>query len=100
MTNGLAAWLSKTISHVLPSGGDLATAAVPTLPEAPARFSMMMVAPSRCCSVGWISRIMASVDPAGGEGTTILIVPDGQLCARATSGAATPATMRDRLGSI
>jgi hypothetical protein len=48
----LAAWLSNTASQVLPSGGDFATAAVPTLPEAPDRFSMMMVVPSRCWSVG------------------------------------------------
>jgi hypothetical protein len=58
--------LSNTTSQVFPSGGDFATAAVPTLPDAPARFSMITVAPSRCCSAGWIIRIIASVEPPGG----------------------------------
>jgi hypothetical protein len=62
----LAAWLSNTITQELPSGGDLATAAVPTLPEAPGRFSIMMVAPSRCCRSGCTSRAITSVEPAGG----------------------------------
>jgi hypothetical protein len=62
----LAAWLSNTSSQLLPSGGALATAAVPTLPDAPARLSMMMVVPSRRCRSGWISRAITSVEPAGG----------------------------------
>ena len=78
----------------------MAAAAVPTLPEAPALLSMMMVAPSLSCSVGWISRMMASVDPAGGYGTTILITPEGQLCALAAKGAATAPARTARLVSV
>jgi hypothetical protein len=58
--------LSNTASQVAPSAGDFATEAVPTLPEAPERFSMMTVTPSRCCKPGCTSRMIASVDPPGG----------------------------------
>ena len=46
--NGLTAWVSNTNTQLLPSGGDLATWAVPRLPEAPGLFSMITVAPSLC----------------------------------------------------
>jgi|GEM_PF-1668924 len=54
------------MSQVLPSGGDFATQAVPTLPEAPARFSMITVVLSLSCSGTCTSRMMASEDPPGG----------------------------------
>jgi hypothetical protein len=62
----LAAWLSNTISQLLPSAGALATAAVPTLPDAPARFSTMTVVASRSCRQGCTRRAITSVDPPGG----------------------------------
>jgi hypothetical protein len=61
---------------------------------------MMMVAPSRCCKCGWIRRAIVSVDPPGGYATTILILPEGQLCACAVSGATSAARNTDRLESI
>ena len=79
-TNGFAAWLSNTMSQVPPSGGDFATAAVPTLPDAPARFSMITFVPSRCWRQGCTSRAITSVEPPGGYGTTSLMVPAGQPC--------------------
>jgi hypothetical protein len=54
------------MSQLLPSAGALATAAVPTLPDAPARFSTMTVVASRSCRHGWTSRAITSVDPPGG----------------------------------
>src|SRR5258705_4160952 len=77
---GFAAWLSNPMSQVPPSGGDFATAAVPTLPDAPARFSMIRFVPSRCWRQGWTSRAITSVEPPGGYGTTSLRVPAGQPC--------------------
>jgi hypothetical protein len=40
--------------------------AVPTLPEAPARFSTITVVPSFSCSATCASRMIASLDPPGG----------------------------------
>src|ERR1700712_1504752 len=101
--NGLTAWVSNTKSHVLPSGADFATAAVPALPDPPDLFSMTMVAPSRCCSPVCTRRAIGSTVPPGGNGTTILIMPDGQPCAPAVllhvrNGAnAAPATIDRRV---
>src|SRR3954468_23923875 len=81
--NGLTAWVSNTNSQVLPSGADFATDAVPALPDPPDLFSMTMVAPRRCCSPFCTRRAIGSTVPPGGNGTTILTMPDGQFCARA-----------------
>src|SRR5581483_3290320 len=92
--NGLTAWVSNTNTQLLPSGLAFATAAVPTLPEAPGRFSMMMVAPpSFSCMRGCTSRAIGSTLPPGGNGTMILMTPDGQVCACAAKGAASGAAM-------
>src|SRR5262249_8187800 len=88
------------MAQVLPSGDDFATAAVPMLPPPPARFSIMTVAPSRCCMCGWIKRAIVSVDPPGGDGTTILILPAGQFCALAAHGAVSAPRIRQRLGNM
>ena len=79
--NGLTAWVSNTNTQLLPSGGDFATAPVPTLPEAPGRFSTMTVAPSFCCRPGCAMRAIGSTVPPGGNGTTMRMVPDGQAAA-------------------
>src|SRR5262245_47376276 len=88
------------MAQVLPSGEDFATAAVPMLPPPPARFSIMTVAPSRCCMCGWTKRAIMSVDPPGGYGTTILILPAGQFWACAAHGAISAPRSRQRLESI
>src|SRR5262249_44212085 len=54
------------MSQFLPAGADLTTAAAATLPDAPDRFSTMIVVASRSCRHGWMSRAMTSVDPPGG----------------------------------
>ena len=101
--NGLTAWVSNTNSQVLPSGADFATDAVPALPDPPDLFSMTMVAPRRCCSPVCTSRAIGSTVPPGGNGTTILMMPDGQFCAcaprlRAKNGAsAAPAIIERRV---
>ena len=94
---GLTAWVSNTISQVLPSGGALATTALPVLPEAPVRFSITIVAPRRCDRPACARRATASTEPPGGNGTTIRIGPEGQLCARAASGASAAASTTERL---
>jgi hypothetical protein len=66
------------IEHHQP-GIAFATAAVPVLPEAPVRFSTTTVTPSRCPRPACASRATASTEPPGGNGTMILIGPDGQL---------------------
>ena len=76
--NGLTAWVSNTISHDIPSGGDFATAPEPVEPDAPGRFSTMTLAPSRCCSPVWTRREIVSTDPPAGKGTTMRMVPDGR----------------------
>ncbi len=98
--NGLTAWVSNTNTQLLPSGGALATIAVPMLPEAPGLFSMMMVVPSFCCRPGCTIRAIGSTVPPGGNGTmTRVTLPD---CARAreTNGAAAAPSMRVRLVSF
>src|SRR5580704_2355160 len=80
------------MSHVVPSGGDFATAAVPVLPEAPVRFSTTTVTPSRCARPACASRATASTEPPGGNGTTILIGPGGQVSACAASACAASAS--------
>src|SRR6185436_15012028 len=100
---GLTEWVSNTNSQVLPSGGDLANTAVPAAPDAPGLFSMMMLAPSRCCSPVCTSRASASVEPPGGNGTMKRIGPLGQFCAcapDAANGAAAAPMMTDRLVSL
>src|SRR5580704_1698297 len=94
---GLTACVSNTMSQVLPSGGAFATTALPVLPDAPVRFSITTVAPRRCAKPACASRATASTEPPGGNGTTILIGPDGQLCARAASGASAAANTTKRL---
>jgi hypothetical protein len=97
----LTAWVSNTNSQVLPSGADFATAPAPVLPEAPGRFSMMTVAPRRCCRPVCARRAIGSTVPPGGNGTMIFITPDGQFCAlaillRVSNGAATAPTRMER----
>src|SRR5580765_4854054 len=91
-SDGLTAWVSKTMSQVFPSGGDFATRALPVDPEAPGRFSTTTLTPSRVCKPAAASRPTASTEAPGGNGTTIRIGPDGQLWARATYGAKTVAS--------
>src|ERR1700730_131039 len=85
------------MSQVLPSGCAFATAALPELPDAPVRFSITMVAPSRCAKPAWARRAMASTEPPGGNGTMILTGPDGQPCACAPRGATAAASTTRRL---
>jgi hypothetical protein len=54
-----------------------------------------MLTPRRCCSPFWTSRAITSVDPAGGYGTTMRMLPDGQVCASPTRGHATAAPRRE-----
>ena len=49
-------------------------------PEEPGRFSMTIVAPSFCCMPGCAMRAIGSTLPPGGNGTMILMIPDGQEC--------------------
>src|SRR5260370_24210962 len=85
------------MSLVLPWGGALATAALPVLPDAPARFSITMVAPRRWAKPACARRARASTEPPGGKGTMILIGPDGQPCACAVRGARMTASTTKRL---
>src|SRR5258708_38520971 len=88
------------MSQVLPSGAAFATAALPVLPDAPVRFSITIVAPSRCANPAWARRATASTEPPGGNGTMILIGPAGQLCAWAATGARMPASTTERLVNL
>src|ERR1700761_2444577 len=49
---------------------------------------MTKVALSFCCRPGWAMRAIGSTLPPGGNGTMILMMPDGQLSAFATSASA------------
>src|ERR1700722_1846313 len=100
--NGLTACESNTNSQVLPSGGDFATRLVPRLPDEPGRFSITILALSFCCRPGCAMRAIGSTLPPGGNGTMILMMPDGQLSARAfpASGAASAPRTRDRRGGF
>jgi hypothetical protein len=53
------------ISSVWPSGRSAAAAAVPTVPPAPARFSMMKGWPNRAAKRSASGRIMMSEVPPG-----------------------------------
>src|SRR5262245_37046420 len=94
--NGLTAWVSNTITQLLPSGGDFATIAVPMLPDAPGLFSMMMVVLSRCCSPGCTMRAIGSAVPPGGNGTTIRVMLPVWASADLASGVATAPSRSER----
>ena len=83
-------WLSNTISQVLPSGGDLATTDAPTTPLPPGLFSTTTFQPVFSMSLAWMMRVIGSVEPPGGKGTTNLIVPLGQSAPCAFTMAGTP----------
>src|SRR3990167_9621756 len=71
-------WLSNTNSHDWPSGADFATLAAPTTPVPPGLLSTLICQPVFSISLAWITRVMGSVEPPGGNGTTNLIRPFGQ----------------------
>src|SRR3990167_5302368 len=71
-------WLSNTNSHDWPSGADFATLAAPTTPVPPGLLSTLICQPVFSISLAWITRVMGSVEPPGGNGTTNLIGPFGQ----------------------
>ena len=54
---------------VSPSGGALDTAIRPSVPPAPALFSMTTVLPSRAPSSGAMARAMPSAEAPGANGT-------------------------------
>ena len=64
--SGLIASEGLPSSSVWPSGVARATYSAPTLPPAPARFSITTDWPSSCCSRGWIWRATMSISPPGG----------------------------------
>jgi hypothetical protein len=92
-------WLEAAISSVVPSGFDRATAVAPTAPPAPARFSMMMVSPSRVASSGAITRARTSCPPPGAKGTMILVT-GVCACARWTPATSATRTNASRLIKI
>src|SRR5262245_25718003 len=69
------------IITVWPSGGALATAAVPIRLAAPAMLSSTNGCPRRLASASPISRAMASATPPGEAGTTMRTGFDGQAAA-------------------
>jgi hypothetical protein len=54
------------------------TAATPSVPPAPALLSTMKVPPSWSCSLAPTVRAIMSVEPPGGNGTTIVTGLAGQ----------------------
>jgi hypothetical protein len=89
--------VSEVSSQVVPSGGDFATTAAPIEADAPGRFSTMMVAPSRCCRLGCRSRAIASEVPPAANGLMMRMIFDAAGCARAATGANSPAATSERL---
>ena len=76
-------------SRVPPSGADFATASMPSMPEAPGRFSVTKGRLKRFCQTGASRREHRSGVVPGVKGTIILT---GELsCACAARGASTPA---------
>src|ERR1700754_719093 len=72
---------------VMPSGLACDNRPRPILPPAPGRFSTTMFQPVSSVMACAIVRDDASVPPAGGNGTIMVIGPDGYLlCARAIPG--------------
>ena len=89
--------VSDVSSQVRPSGGDFATTVAPIEAEAPGRFSTMTVVPSAFARAGCSSRAMASEVPPAGNGLMIRMIPDGAgACARAATGASSPAARIER----
>ena len=73
------------ITSVWPSAAALATCSVPIRPLAPGRFSTTTVCPHSALSFGASVRASVSAPPAGGNGTTIVTVRLGKVCAAATA---------------
>src|SRR5215211_1016295 len=71
---------------VCPSGGAAATMRCARLPPAPARFSTTTGCPRRSESFCPTNREMVSMKPPGANPTTIVMVLDGNCCARAICG--------------
>jgi hypothetical protein len=66
------------------------------LPEAPVRFTTTTVAPSAFSNPGCSMREMASTDPPGGNGTTMVICLVGHSWAHATAGLASTLATKAR----
>jgi hypothetical protein len=66
---------------VYPSGADLATSAVATLPLAPTLFSTTIGCPRLSLTFGPTSRAMMSTGPPGGKATITRIGLEGYGCA-------------------
>jgi hypothetical protein len=68
----IACVLMEPNSRVWPSGRARATAAEPTLPEAPERFSTTTGWPRDRCKGSATARARMSVEPPGAHGTTMV----------------------------
>src|SRR5450755_550485 len=79
------------ITIVYPSGGDLATRSVATVPPAAGRLSTMTGCPSRSFNLSPIRRASTSSELPAGAATMNLIGLSGQACAPASCGAANAA---------
>src|SRR6185437_462885 len=78
-------WCVAVTRSTLPSGRDCATNSDPIVPDAPARFSTIVVTPSFWPRYWAMNRARISVVPPGGNGTTILIVCTGNSSACAVT---------------
>jgi hypothetical protein len=83
-------------SSVWPSGAARLTPVAPIVPVAPGLFSTTNGCPNFSCSLGAIARASVSVDPPGGNGTTIVTGLVGQASAwvESASDIASAAKMR------
>ena len=71
------------ITNCVPSGVDFDTRSEPTVPPAPTGFSTTTVWPSTSLSAGRQERPATSLGPPAANGTTIVSVRFGRLCAAA-----------------
>src|SRR5580765_6612243 len=89
-------WLAAARTSVCPSGGALATSAVPIVPPAPGRFSTITLRPIAAPSSEPIARARMSWTPPAAKGTTMRVTPPG-ACAPAPAAASersSPASAR------
>ena len=70
---GLVVWLETAIISVYPSGGAFASAVVPMIVLAPARFSTTTGLPPVLVQFCAIVRPSTSTEPPGGKGTMMVI---------------------------
>ena len=84
---GLMISVLTPISSVSPSGGDLATAPAPRLPDAPGRLSTTIAWPHAACRCGASVRARMSIPVPGVNGTTMRTgLPGHACCARRDAG--------------